>query len=1239
MSVLSKIFAILMCFVAFSECRVCPTIDIRNHPHNLRVLRGCTRIEGHLKIVLIERAEAYTDFEHIFPELREIRDYLLLFRVMQLDTLGRMFPNLRSIGGENLFHGFALVVYDMEHLQEIGLTSLQHIGRGGVKVDLSPNVCYVHTVNWKSLGASRLDFDNTTTSACKDEVCPNECGGYCWNNVECQSQSRKEYCDKYMDGEECVSKCPPPKVTNKETRTCMTEEECSTMLNGGWWNFNGTCINECPVYYKRDRDVKGGCRYVGPASPKMCSGTVVSTSDMLEQMEGCTFINGSLEIRILDSTPERNLERYLGNIVSISGYLKIGRLQSITSLGFLKNLTTIKGEQLDNNRYSLFVYENENLRKLWDFSDDFKLTILNGTMAFHDNPQLCLREIEKLEQTDGIRNKTDMQMSKYSNGYKSSCHQKNLTVKITETNPTNVTMVWERESLADDEVLLGYTVYYSEEENAQFWSDNEDGCNKYSWNGVFVRENTAQLKDLIPYTRYAYYIKIYTALKQGQQTPQYAFMTASSEPSEPLGLTAEAVSDSTIVLKWEPPRYTNGDLSHYTIYMYIEEDYSPTIRQRNYCENPHVFDIEEPSTPTNTSLNTTKADNCTCPVKTYTSLFTEELSCNEGSSDLENCIKTVYHQQIPSPFMTRIFQKREIVSSRTDIQEYTVPANETTYEFNNLKHFTLYVFQLKGCNTWRNRETEKIECGYTQMVSQRTKKKEDADIVRELSVYVDSDGAHVNWDKPSESNSVLVAYQIEYKRTDSEHSKPRFECINDKDQKPKHTYKIRLPPGKYSVRVQAVSFAGPGLFSEWRHFEISAPAGSPVAVIVPVVLAIVFVLSFGGVYWWYRRKRARELIHLFASVNPDYAGSRYTEDEWELERSDVEILRELGQGSFGMVYEGTIRSRQYPCAIKTVNESASTASRLEFLNEGAVMKGFSDGYHVVKLLGIVSRGQPPLVVMELMERGDLKSYLRRCREPSQNLTTSEMYRMAAEIADGMAYLSAKKFIHRDLAARNCMVAADRTVKIGDFGMARDVYETDYYRKETVGLLPVRWMAPESLADGVFSTDSDIWSYGVVLWEMATLAEQPYQGMSNEEVFHFVKTRGKLERPTECSDILFEVMDACWSWRPNDRPRFSGVVDRLVDQVGPAFRLVAFCFSRLGLELARTAGARPYNPPALILSEENYFGHYDPSDEEVNLYVRDRDRPVRYLPFQNQRNPSPERVSPGSPSSSYSLNSS
>ena len=180
----------------------------------------------------------------------------------------------------------------------------------------------------------------------------------------------------------------------------------------------------------------------------------------------------------------------------------------------------------------------------------------------------------------------------------------------------------------------------------------------------------------------------------------------------------------------------------------------------------------------------------------------------------------------------------------------------------------------------------------------------------------------------------------------------------------------------------------------------------------------------------------------------------------------------------------------------------------------------------MRLLGVVSRGQPTLVVMELMTNGDLKSYLRSHRPETNENSALEptsfegmeindnskrrppslerILRMAVEIADGMAYLAAKKFVHRDLAARNCMVAEDLTVKIGDFGMTRDIYETDYYRKGTKGLLPVRWMAPESLKDGVFTSYSDVWSYGVVLWEMVTLASQPYQGLSNDQVIQITQ---------------------------------------------------------------------------------------------------------------------------------------
>lgn len=191
---------------------------------------------------------------------------------------------------------------------------------------------------------------------------------------------------------------------------------------------------------------------------------------------------------------------------------------------------------------------------------------------------------------------------------------------------------------------------------------------------------------------------------------------------------------------------------------------------------------------------------------------------------------------------------------------------------------------------------------------------------------------------------------------------------------------------------------------------------------------------------------------------------QYTPDEWEIPREKIIQIRELGQGSFGMVYEGMVKNlskdgEDIPCAIKTVNENATDRERINFLKEASVMKAF-DTYHVVHLLGVVSRDQPTLVIMELMTNGDLKGYLRSNRPDSEQAKSGEVQvqpptlkrilQMAIEIADGMAYLSAKKFVHRDLAARNCMVAEDLTVKIGDFGMTRDIYETDYYRKGTKG---------------------------------------------------------------------------------------------------------------------------------------------------------------------------------------------
>lgn len=163
--------------------------------------------------------------------------------------------------------------------------------------------------------------------------------------------------------------------------------------------------------------------------------------------------------------------------------------------------------------------------------------------------------------------------------------------------------------------------------------------------------------------------------------------------------------------------------------------------------------------------------------------------------------------------------------------------------------------------------------------------------------------------------------------------------------------------------------------------------------------------------------------------------------------------------------------------------------------------------------------------------------------------------MAAQIADGMAFLEYNKFIHRDLAARNCMVANDMTVKIGDFGMSRQIYTGDYYRKGNKGEMPIRWMAPESLGEGIFTSQSDVWSYGVVIWEMMTLGLQPYAGKSNNEVMAHVLDGYTLNLPVFCPDVLASIVRLCWKWTASQRPKFLKIVESLDAYLDDNFRWV------------------------------------------------------------------------------------
>uniref|UniRef100_A0A182IPU5 Tyrosine-protein kinase receptor n=1 Tax=Anopheles atroparvus TaxID=41427 RepID=A0A182IPU5_ANOAO len=268
----------------------------------------------------------------------------------------------------------------------------------------------------------------------------------------------------------------------------------------------------------------------------------------------------------------------------------------------------------------------------------------------------------------------------------------------------------------------------------------------------------------------------------------------------------------------------------------------------------------------------------------------------------------------------------------------------------------------------------------------------------------------------------------------------------------------------------------------------------------------------------------------------------------------IEVGPLLGSGAFGEVNAGTVKGvedlMESRVAIKTLKKGAKEHEKQEFLQEAQLMSNFKHK-HITRLLGVCIDGDELMIVMELMQGGDLLSYLRRSRSgPGQaaRLTMLDLISMCQDVASGCRYLEEMHFVHRDLACRNCLVSSvdprNRVVKIGDFGLARDIYKNDYYRKEGEGLLPVRWMSPESLVDGVFTSQSDIWAFGVLLWEIMTLGEQPYQAKNNVEVLNHVREGGHLDRPKVCPNEMYELMKYCWRFSPEARPTFRYCLEEL-----------------------------------------------------------------------------------------------
>ena len=300
--------------------------------------------------------------------------------------------------------------------------------------------------------------------------------------------------------------------------------------------------------------------------------------------------------------------------------------------------------------------------------------------------------------------------------------------------------------------------------------------------------------------------------------------------------------------------------------------------------------------------------------------------------------------------------------------------------------------------------------------------------------------------------------------------------------------------------------------------------------------------------------------------NPHYHPLPLDEDLLKLEYpvEDLEYLEHLGEGYFGKVFKGNakkiVSGQEYTIvAVKTLKEGASDSSRRDFERECKLLSEFQND-NIVRLLAVCMAAEPQCMIFEFMSQGDLNEFLRsrsphdmavtvkkalaEGASPPEPLTESDLVDICRQIAGGMSYLSQRHYVHRDLATRNCLVGDDLVVKIADFGMSQDLYSSDYYRVGENAMLPVRWMPPEAIIYGKFTVESDVWSYGVVMWEIFSYAMQPYFGLSNEEVVDRVRHGTVLERPDHCPTNVYEIMKRCWIKEPFNRPAFAVLENHL-----------------------------------------------------------------------------------------------
>ena len=322
------------------------------------------------------------------------------------------------------------------------------------------------------------------------------------------------------------------------------------------------------------------------------------------------------------------------------------------------------------------------------------------------------------------------------------------------------------------------------------------------------------------------------------------------------------------------------------------------------------------------------------------------------------------------------------------------------------------------------------------------------------------------------------------------------------------------------------------------------------------IIVVLLVVAVVVIIWFVRRSRQRNQGDWDMTIINGF--SRHWLMDWppyddiQFPRENLSLMKEIGHGQFGQVYLATAKGiikgeAESLVAVKTMKEGTRELAD-DFRKEINIMREFDSPY-IVKLLGVCTAEEPVYLIVEFMSCGNLKDFVIGARPDQKTgqqakLSVQQLVSICRQVAAGVSYMASLRFVHRDIAARNCLVDEDLVVKVADFGMSRDVYQADYYKRHG-GVIPLRWMAPEAIKDGRYTVESDVWALGVVIWEVFSLGHQPYYGMGNQEVLHGICDGNvRLEKPPGCPEVIYRMMRSCWESQPHQRATASRLVEQL-----------------------------------------------------------------------------------------------